>query len=262
MWIVSLLMSPGVRAEEQDWFDKGIKLMNQHRYDDAIKAFSTAIELIPRDYQAYNYRGVVQTLKGNFDEAIADYNQAIKIRPRFAEAFNNRGFAKTQRGDLRSAIEDYARALEINPFFVDAYNSQAWILATCADQRFRNGSKAIILAKKAVELKPDAGSFDTLAAAYAAAGNFEAAIDAQKKAIRKLILANRSSEVPKYMTHLNTYKSHQSLSINYAAAPKIAKVRTKHQTLHSADSPKAVTESSTKIGVAPAKTKKIRSPEN
>jgi cell division protein FtsN len=68
-----------------------------------------------------------------------------------------------------------------------------------------------------VELKPDVVSLDTLAAAYAAVGNFDAAVDTQKKAIQKLILADKPSEIPKYLPHLNAYKSGRSLLINYAS---------------------------------------------
>ena len=230
-------MSPGVWAAEEDAFDNGLNLIGQQRYEEAIQAFSTAIEIIPRDYQAYNYRGVAWALMGKYDKALADYNKALEIRPRYAEAYNNRGFARTQNGDLSNALNDYARALEINPFFVDAYNNKAWVLATCADQRFRDGGQAVRLAQKAVELKPDVASLDTLAAAYAAVGNFDAAIDTQKKAIQKLLLADKNSEVPKYLPHLNAYKSERSLLINYTSRPNTdektdqrAKVSLKKQT--------------------------------
>jgi cell division protein FtsN len=214
------LMSSHVWAKEEDPFDKGLKLIGRQRYDAAIQAFSTAIAIIPQDYQAYNYRGVARALKGNYDKALADYDKAIEIRPRYAEAYNNRGFARTQLGDLDNALNDYARALKINPFFVDAYNNMAWVLATCVDRRFRDGGRAVRLAQKAVELKPDVVSLDTLAAAHAAAGNFDAAVDTQKKAIQKLLLANKNSEVPKYLPHLNAYKSERSLQINYASGPQ------------------------------------------
>jgi len=264
-------MSPGVWAKEEDAFDKGLKLIGEQRYDEAIKAFSTAIEIIPRDYQAYNYRGVAWALKGNYDKALADYDKALEIRPRYAEAYNNRGFARTQQGDLRNALNDYARALEINSFFVDAYNNKAWVLATCADQRFRNGGQAVRLAQKAVELKPDVGSLDTLAAAYAAVGNFDAAVDTQKKAIQKLLLTDRNSEVPKYLPHLNAYKSKQSLLINYAAGSKTAgppdikvsvKKQTKEKPLPPATSPKVVTASKpkTKKPAAALQTKETAAP--
>jgi tetratricopeptide (TPR) repeat protein len=264
--IVAFLPGPGMGANEEDWVEKGLKLISKQQYDEAIKAFSTAIEIIPLDYQAYNYRGVALALKGDFDRAMADYNKALKIRPRYAEAYNNLGFARTQMGDLKQALNDYSRALEINPFFVDAYNNKAWILATAADKRYRNGAKAIMLAQKAVELKPSAASLDTLAAAYAAAGNFESAIDTQKKAVQKLLVADQTSEVPRYMAHLNTYRSQQSLRINYAAARKHSKTdnlkvslktKTKDKPTHASKEENIVTPSQTKKAVAAAETKKI-----
>ncbi|MGD8343907.1 MAG: tetratricopeptide repeat protein, partial [Desulfobacterales bacterium] len=184
---IALLMYAAVWAQDEDWHDKGRRLLGQQQYDEAIKAFSTAIDIIPLDYQSYNYRGVTWALKGDFDQAIADYSKAIEIRPRYAEAYNNRGFAHTQTGNLKSALNDYTRALEINPFFVDAYNNKAWILATCSDQRIRDGGQAVRLATKAVELKPNISSMDTLAAAHAATGSFEAAVDLQTQAIQKLM---------------------------------------------------------------------------
>jgi len=265
--IAAFLAGAGIGADEEDWVDKGLKLIGQHQYDKAIKAFSTAIEIIPHDYQAYNYRGVAQALKGDFDMAIADYNKALKIRPRYAEAYNNRGFAHTQSGELRQALNDYSRALEINPFFVDAYNNKAWILATAADMRYRDGARAIILAQKAVELKPDDASLDTLAAAYAAVGNFESAIETQKKAVQKLLVADQTSEVPKYMTHLNAYRSGQSLRINYSAARKepraenmkvSLKTETKDKPAQAPKENKIVTPPQTKKPVKATATEKIK----
>jgi len=267
--IVALLTGPVIGANEEDWVDKGLKLISQQRYDEAIKAFSTAIEIIPRDYQAYNYRGVTRALKGDFDKAIADYNKALKIRPRYAEAYNNRGFAHTQKGDLQRALNDHSRALEINPFLVDAYNNKAWILATAVDKRYRNGAKAIMLAQKSVELKPNVASLDTLAAAYAAAGNFELAVETQKKAIQTLLLANQTSEVPKYMPHLKSYRSQQSLLINYSVAHKVSKTenskislktKTRKKPTHPPKEEKIVTGPQTKKAVTATKTKTLPSP--
>jgi tetratricopeptide (TPR) repeat protein len=224
--IALLLMHPAARAQDEDWHDRGRKLLDQQQYDEAIKAFSTAIDIIPLDYQSYNYRGVTRALKGDFDRAIADYSKAIEIRPRYAEAHNNRGFAHTQTGNLKAALNDYTRALEINPFFVDAYNNKAWILATSSDQRIRDGAQAVRLATKAVELKPDISSMDTLAAAHAATGNFETAVDLQTKAIQQLMLKNKTAEVPKYMKHLRSYRFRQALLIDYSARPRKAVAQT------------------------------------
>jgi len=185
--VTLFLISAVAAADDEDMFKIGLQLMGEQRYDDAITAFSKAIEIIPGDYQAYNGRGVVWALKGDFDKAIDDYNKALEIRPGYAEAYNNRGYARTQTGELQAALDDYSRALEINPLFVDAYNNKAWILATTDDMHLRNSAQAIMLAQKAVELDPSVASLDTLAAAYASADNYEAAMETQKKVIQKLI---------------------------------------------------------------------------
>ncbi|MGD8943967.1 MAG: hypothetical protein PVJ37_11930, partial [Desulfobacterales bacterium] len=61
---IALLMYAAVWAQDEDWHDKGRRLLGQQQYDEAIKAFSTAIDIIPLDYQSYNYRGVTWALKG------------------------------------------------------------------------------------------------------------------------------------------------------------------------------------------------------
>jgi tetratricopeptide (TPR) repeat protein len=270
-WIALFLISPNAAADDEDAFKIGLQLMGQQRYDEAIKAFSAAIEIIPGDYQAYNSRGVAWALKGDFDRAIDDYNKALKIRLRYAEAYNNRGYALTQKGDLPAALDDYSKALEINPLFVDAYNNKAWILATTDDKHLRNGAQAIMLAQKAVELDSNVASLDTLAAAYAAAGNYEAAIETQKKVVQNLILTNQTSEVPKYMMHLNTYRSQQSLQISYSAAHNASKAqasklplktKTKEQPPPPLETEKIVKAAKTQPAIAAAKTKTTNPPQS
>ena len=233
MAVAVYLMSSGAQAQEEDWHAKGRKLLSQHRYDEAIEAFSIAIDIITRDYQSYNYRGVAYALQKDFHKAIADYNKAIDIRPRYAEAYNNRGFAHTQTGNLKAALNDYTRALEINPFLVDAYNNKAWVLATASDQRIRNGGEAVRLAKKAVELKEDINSMDALAAAHAAVGNFDTAVDVQRSAIQKLMLENKTADVHKYLMHLKSYRAQQALLIDYSAMAKTATTQTAEASLKS-----------------------------
>jgi cell division septation protein DedD len=157
---------------------------------------------------------------------------------------------------LNQALKDYARAIEINPFFVDAYNNRAWILATCSDRRLRDGKQAVRLAQKAVELKPDVGSLDTLAAAYAAVGNFDAAIETQKKAIQKLIMADKASEVPGYMAHLDTYRSGQSLRVDYAGAAEVSKTPNLDNSLQKQDKDKSSPPAKTHQSAGVSETRK------
>ena len=65
------------------------------------------------------------------------------------------------------------------------YNNLAFILATTRDDKLRDGKRAIALSNKAkmLQQKPSFDVLDTMAAAYAEAGEFDTAIKTQNEAI-------------------------------------------------------------------------------
>ncbi|MEE9420550.1 MAG: SPOR domain-containing protein, partial [Desulfatiglandaceae bacterium] len=173
----------GRSLSEEDWFERGLYFLKSQRYDDAIKAFSLSIQIIPNDSQAYNNRGTAWFYKGDYDRAIADCTKALELNPRYA----------------------------------DAYHQLALILATCPEKRYRNATKAVALAQKAVELSPEANFLDTLAAAYAEAGRFGDAIATQKRAITFLNKQGKTDEPAEYIGRLNSHKAHKPLREQYVA---------------------------------------------
>ncbi len=66
-----------------------------------------------------------------------------------------------------------------------ASGNMAWLLATCPADEIRDGQKAVELAKQTCEFTgwKSPSAIDTLAAAYAEAGDFAAAMAAEEKAI-------------------------------------------------------------------------------
>lgn len=133
-----------------------------------------AIELAPDFAEAWNNAGVTRRMQGDFDQAIENYSQAIKLFPGYPAAFANRGYARKQLGQFQAAIDDYQEAIRLDPDASQPCNDLAWLLATCRDDSFRDAKRALTNAQRACELTRfrDADCLDTLAAAYAAGGDF------------------------------------------------------------------------------------------
>jgi tetratricopeptide (TPR) repeat protein len=155
------------------------------RLEDAVDYFTDRIRTNPSDGSAYSSRAVAWRLKGELDIAIKDNDEAIRLYPKQAASWINRGLAWGAKKEYDKAIQDYDEAIRLDPKFADPFNGRAWLLATCPNGKYRDGKKAIEAAKGACELTDwkNWHHTDTLAAAFAEAGNFEKAVAEQEKAL-------------------------------------------------------------------------------
>jgi tetratricopeptide (TPR) repeat protein len=153
----------------------------------ATDDFDKAIQFAPKLALPYTNRGVVYTELKQYENAIKDFNRSLALQPAIAIVFINRGNAWMNSGDYARAKEDYAKALELAPKIPESQAAMAWFLATCPDDKFRDGKQAVELATKLCEDPNvvDTNYLHTLAAAQAEAGNFEAAVKAGEQAVAK-----------------------------------------------------------------------------
>lgn len=85
-------------------------------------------------------------------------------------------------------------------------NCLAWLLATCPNDKIRDGKRAVDIAEQVVARSPSAANVDTLAAAYAEVGRFDRAIATQQEALRMLNNAD-VARVQDYGRRLDSYRS-------------------------------------------------------
>lgn len=155
------------------------------RLDDAVRDYNQALEGLPNVGALYRGRGNAYERLGDDAKALADFNHAIQIEPNNADAYNQRGSLAAEQGNFDQALTDFRLAISHDDKWAEAHRNLAWLLATCPNPNIRNPQEAIAAAEHAASLAPthDYLMLDTLAAAYASAGDFDKAADFQQQAL-------------------------------------------------------------------------------
>ncbi|MBU0638186.1 MAG: tetratricopeptide repeat protein [Planctomycetes bacterium] len=189
----AILSTSQTRVGDMRW-QAGDVVAAERRYRAALAAVSNSAP-------AHRRLGALLVQLGRPQEAIPELLEAIKAYPTSFPGYSS-AVARTCRhlyaacvGARQYAAAVYAlrQALGLQPDEAEFHLALAWLLATCPDERARDGAKAVEHAVKAQQLtalnRPEV--LDVLAAAYAEVGRFE---EAQVQVTSALTMARRQND--------------------------------------------------------------------
>ena len=216
-------------------------------YPEAIKQLTKAVEIEPDDIVPHNIFADIYEKQGNHAQAINHHTISLKIQPEQTGVLNQLAALYTSLNKTDKAVESYSKSLQIEPkqptvmsdlamvlygqnkvaeamalwsesLQIDskqvyAANSLAWLKATSKDDRFYDPPEALKFAKQACQLSEykDPGMLDTLAAALAANGQFDKAVETAGEAIEIATSTGQNERLQGFQNHLNLYKTRQAL---------------------------------------------------
>ena len=186
----------------------GLALVKQGRYDEAIAEYRAGLRLDPDHFPTLVELGAALGVEGQYAEAESVLRRALEMRPAEPRIRRLLAVALTREGLVEEAIREYTVLLRSDPNDLDALNNIAWIRATHAEPRHRDGAQAVQLAERAVagSEEPMAVLYSTLAASYAEAGRYGDAVKAGARAVELARAERDSAGGARYTEQLADYR--------------------------------------------------------
>jgi CHAT domain-containing protein/Tfp pilus assembly protein PilF len=103
------------RGKEQYWKDKN--------YEAALASFDRVLDLVPKKYTAWNYRGLALCQLKCYHEALSSFNKSLEIKGDSHRTWNYQGLALNGLESYQEAIISYTKALTIRPTYYQARNN-------------------------------------------------------------------------------------------------------------------------------------------
>jgi tetratricopeptide (TPR) repeat protein len=150
----------------------------------AVNEFREALQLDPDSPHSRVFLAEVLGQTGDLNTAMDEFHEVLKKDPNDLDAHAGLGFLYLQMKNEAQAVVELKKVLELKPDVPMAENNLAWIYATSEDQKLRNPSEALRLARQAIKTSPQPNSafIDTLAEALLLNGKADEALVTETQA--------------------------------------------------------------------------------
>jgi len=139
-------------SDIDDWLEKGKKLIDEKKYDEAIACFNEALKLDADNAHTIHGKTIILNHKAsyyedtaNYDEAIACYDEILKLIPDYGR------IEHAKQEALRRKNVYYGDILNLNPSERKAKNSNELFL----DDKYTNADIDVFAYFEAIKLNPE-----------------------------------------------------------------------------------------------------------
>lgn len=189
----------------------GLIDINLNSSEAAQQHYREALRIFPTFEAARRNLGHALFGENKLDEAIEEWRLNLNHHPRDYKTLEALGVAYNQKRDYEAASNAFGTALGIKPDFWFSRAQLAWLLATCQDDRIRNGPQAVEMATPLLEATRDQSprALDILAAAYAEMGNYSNASLFCERALLLISSNTPPAEVAAIQKRCELYRSNR-----------------------------------------------------
>ena len=181
-------------------------LVSDGDHDEAARHLRKALEIDSQLKAAKYALADLLRNQGQFDNSHQFYAELLRENPNDAPAHYGKARVHLAQHENPAARESFRQAIALDAELMNHLNNLAWELATHPDSGKRNPMQAVMLASMIDEATghgiPEV--LDTLAAAYAAAGEFETAKDILQRALE--IAGSRHAYATEFTQRLALYQ--------------------------------------------------------
>jgi len=142
-------------ADESNYLDAGIMLLDNHRFDGATAAAGKALAIAPRSYRAHRLKAQIELRSGRVNDAEAHYARAVELNPKDADGIIGLATAQLDIGNAAAAESTLKAGIKRVPHEAALYQAYGTMLLW-GDARADSDAetRAVELLRKSEALDP------------------------------------------------------------------------------------------------------------
>jgi tetratricopeptide (TPR) repeat protein len=187
-------------------YSLGVLLLSSGQEDRAIEQFSTAVQNDPTYLQARLQLANALRRRGRFEAALREYAEVTARDPRIGEARFGAVLVLAHLERYLDARDRLVEATRLFPEQLEFSNALVRLYAAAPDERVRDATRALALARELVRRAQTLDARETMAMAFAESGQYEPAVKWQREAIATANATDRHDFARRMADNLALYE--------------------------------------------------------